>query len=149
MNWRPSTTSTGYRESFFVAWYIRDSQRHPDAPRLTDDQRAALALAERIANDPAFHIEMRFQPGDVQLLNNGTVLHSREEYTDEDDPAQRRHLPTTVAHRRHTLNARTPPTWSPETDRTGRCVRGVLLLTIPRRDRRPPWWPIPPLAVFT
>ena len=35
---------------------------------------------------------MRFQPGDVQLLNNGTVLHSREEYTDEDDPAQRRHL---------------------------------------------------------
>ena len=88
----PINDINGKPRIFFVAWYIRDSQRHPDAPRLTDDQRAALALAERIANDPAFHIEMRFQPGDVQLLNNGTVLHSREEYTDEDDPAHRRHL---------------------------------------------------------
>lgn len=77
---------------FFIAWYIRDSQRHPDAPRLTEEQAQALALAETIANDPAFHIEMQFAPGDVQLLNNTTVLHSREEYTDHDDPALRRHL---------------------------------------------------------
>lgn len=77
---------------FFIAWYIRDSQRHPDAPRLTDDQQAALDLVESIANDPAFHIEMRFEPGDVQLLNNTTVLHSREAYTDDADPALRRHL---------------------------------------------------------
>ncbi len=77
---------------FFVAWYIRDSQRHASAPRLSDDQRAALDLIESIANDPAFHIEMRFEPGDVQLLNNTTVLHSREAYTDDADPALRRHL---------------------------------------------------------
>ena len=77
---------------FFIAWYIRDSQRHPDAPRLTEDQRAALDLVESIANDPAFHIEMRFEPGDVQLLNNTTVLHSREAYTDGADPDRRRHL---------------------------------------------------------
>jgi hypothetical protein len=87
----PITDIDGLPRLFFVAWYIRDSQRHPDAPRLTDDQRAALAVVETIANDPAFHIEMRFEPGDVQLLNNSTVLHSREEYTD-DDPARRRHL---------------------------------------------------------
>ena len=77
---------------FFIAWYIRDSQRHPDAPRLTDDQQDALDLVESIANDPAFHIEMCFEPGDVQLLNNTTVLHSREAYTDDADPALRRHL---------------------------------------------------------
>ncbi|MGV1088737.1 MAG: TauD/TfdA family dioxygenase, partial [Mycobacterium sp.] len=77
---------------FFIAWYIRDSQRHPDAPRLTADQHAALDLAESIANDPDFHIEMRFEPGDIQLLNNATVLHSREAYTDDGDPAARRHL---------------------------------------------------------
>ena len=108
---------------FFIAWYIRDSQRHPDAPRLTDDQRAALALAERIANDPAFHIEMRFQPGDVQLLNNGTVLHSREEYADEDDPAQRRHLlrlwltadtPSTHEHLRRGIPKQTAPVGASE-----------------------------------
>lgn len=72
---------------FFIAWYIRDSQRHTGAPRLTDDQRAALDLVETIANDPAFHIEMVFEPGDVQLLNNTTVLHSREGYVDDEDPA--------------------------------------------------------------
>lgn len=82
----------GLPRLFFIAWYIRDSQRHIEAPRLADDQRAALDLAETIANDPAFHIAMQFEPGDVQLLNNTTVLHSREAYTDDEDPAQRRHL---------------------------------------------------------
>ena len=82
----------GLPRLFFIAWYIRDSQRHPGAPRLTDDQCAALDLAEHIANDPAFHIEMQFEPGDVQLLNNTTVLHSREAYTDDEDAGRRRHL---------------------------------------------------------
>lgn len=82
----------GQPRLFFIAWYIRDSQRHPGAPRLTDQQYAALDLAETIANDPGFHIEMAFAPGDIQLLNNTTVLHAREAYTDGDDPALRRHL---------------------------------------------------------
>lgn len=88
----PITDIDGTPRIFFIAWYIRDSQRHPDAPRLTGAQCEALVLAEAIANDPTFHIEMQFAPGDVQLLNNSTVLHSREEYTDHDDPVQRRHL---------------------------------------------------------
>lgn len=82
----------GMPRVFFIAWYIRDSQRHPDAPRLTAEQLDALAMIENIANDKNFHIEMQFEPGDVQLLNNTTVLHSRESYTDDDDPARRRHL---------------------------------------------------------
>ncbi|HUO41125.1 MAG TPA: TauD/TfdA family dioxygenase, partial [Mycobacterium sp.] len=88
----PISDLNGVPRIFFIAWYIRDSQRHPTAPRLTHDQQAALSLAESIANDPAFNIEMNFQPGDVQLLNNSTVLHSREEYTDHVDPDRRRHL---------------------------------------------------------
>jgi len=51
-----------------------------------------LTLAGTLANDPAFHIEMQFELGDIQLLNNTAVLHSREAYTDHDDPARRRHL---------------------------------------------------------
>jgi hypothetical protein len=88
----PITDINGIRRIFFIAWYIRDSQQHSAAPRLNDDQTAALSLVEIIANDPAFHIEMAFQPGDVQLLNNSTVLHSREEYTDDEDLDRRRHL---------------------------------------------------------
>jgi Taurine catabolism dioxygenase TauD, TfdA family len=79
---------------FYIGWYIRDAQRHPDVPRLTTPQREALALIETVANDPAFHVEMDFQPGDIQLLNNAVILHSREAYEDEDDDDldQRRHL---------------------------------------------------------
>lgn len=101
----PIVDIAGLPRLFFIAWYIRDSQRHPQAPRLSDEQRGALDLVETIANDPAFHIEMRFEPGDIQFLNNTTVLHCREAYVDEDDPAQRRHLlrlwlktPTTTTH---------------------------------------------------
>ena len=77
---------------FYIGWYIRDAQRHPDAPRLTDAQREAMDLLESTANDPAFFVEMDFQPGDVQLLNNAKILHSREAYQDHDDPNLRRHL---------------------------------------------------------
>ncbi len=77
---------------FFVGWYIRDAQRHPHAPRLTGPQAEALELLEGIANDPSFYLQMDFRPGDIQLLNNARILHAREAYTDDDDPAERRHL---------------------------------------------------------
>src|SRR4029079_15998112 len=77
---------------FYIGWYIRDTQRHAGVPPLTDEQRAAMALIETIANDPEFYVEMDFRPGDVQLLNNAVILHSREAYVDDDDPARRRHL---------------------------------------------------------
>lgn len=88
----PITTVDGMPRIFFIPWYIRHSQLHPTAPRLTDDQLAALALMEEVANDQALRIEMVFRPGDVQLLNNTTVLHSRDAYEDEKDPTLRRHL---------------------------------------------------------
>jgi hypothetical protein len=82
----------GQPRVFFIGWYIRDAQRHPDVPRLTPQQLEALDIIEHIANDPAFYVEMDFQPGDVQLLNNASILHSREAYVDHDDPERRRHL---------------------------------------------------------
>lgn len=77
---------------FYIGWYIRDAQRHPDVPRLTLEQSEAMDLLEAIANDPAFHLAMDFRPGDVQLLNNARILHARESYEDHGDPARRRHL---------------------------------------------------------
>jgi hypothetical protein len=77
---------------FYIGWYIRDAQRHSDVPRLTPEQLEAMALIESIANDPAFHVEMEFEPGDVQLIDNGRILHAREAYEDDEDPAKRRHL---------------------------------------------------------
>ena len=77
---------------FYIGWYIRDAQRHHEVPRLEPEQVEAMELLEAIANDPAFHLEMDFEPGDVQFLNNARILHAREAYEDEPDPAQRRHL---------------------------------------------------------
>lgn len=82
----------GVPRLFYLGWYIRDSQQHPDAPRLTPAQLEAMELLENLANDPAFHVEMEFRPGDVQFLNNGRILHAREAYEDDPDPDRRRHL---------------------------------------------------------
>jgi hypothetical protein len=83
---------TGVPRFFYIGWYIRDAQRHPAVPRLTHAQRDAMELIESIANDPAIHLEMDFEPGDIQLLNNATILHAREAYEDDEDPTRRRHL---------------------------------------------------------
>jgi hypothetical protein len=88
----PFADLDGDARVFYIGWYIRDAQRHADAPRLSDAQLEAMALIEEIANDPVFHIEMDFRPGDIQLLNNARILHSREAYVDHRDPARRRHL---------------------------------------------------------
>lgn len=77
---------------FYVGWYIRNAQRWPDVPRLTAKQLEAMELLESIANDPEFYLEMDFTPGDIQFLNNGRILHAREEYEDWEDIDKRRHL---------------------------------------------------------
>lgn len=77
---------------FFIPWYIRESQDLPDAPRLTRDQWRAVETIEAIANDPAFYLDMHFEPGDIQFLLNASILHKRTAYEDFDDPAQKRHL---------------------------------------------------------
>jgi hypothetical protein len=88
----PLSEVGGLPRLFYLGWYIRDSQQHPDAPRLTDLQLEAMDTLERLANQPEFHVEMEFRPGDVQFLNNGRILHAREAYDDHDDPGERRHL---------------------------------------------------------
>lgn len=75
-----------------IPWFIRQSQAHPTAPRLSSEQLAALDLMEYVMSSPELQVVMDFGPGDVQFLNNTTVLHARDAYEDYDDPALRRHL---------------------------------------------------------
>ncbi|HSS01855.1 MAG TPA: TauD/TfdA family dioxygenase, partial [Kofleriaceae bacterium] len=72
--------------------YIDSAQRFPDAPRLSDRQRAALDLFDAVLDDPAIHLEMDLEPGDVQLVHNHQLLHDRTAFVDDPDPARRRHL---------------------------------------------------------
>ncbi len=77
---------------FFIGWYIRDPQRHPEVPRLTPQQVEAIELIEETANDPEIYLEMDFEPGDVQFLSNPKILHSREAFEDHAEPGRGRDL---------------------------------------------------------
>jgi len=78
--------------TFFIPWYIRESQQHPEAPRLTPAQEEAIGFIERAANDPALYLDMHFEPGDMQFLKNAAILHKRTEYEDWLEPEKKRHL---------------------------------------------------------
>lgn len=82
----------GHLTAIYQRQYIESAQRFPGAPRLGAEQIAALDLFDRLANDPALHLHMEFQPGDIQLVHNHTVLHDRTAFEDWEDPRLRRHL---------------------------------------------------------
>lgn len=76
----------------YVPRFIRSAQRFEALPRLTEPQHEALDLVQTLADDPRFKLEMDFRPGDIQLVNNLVLLHSRTAYEDWPEPARRRHL---------------------------------------------------------
>lgn len=68
----------------FVAHYIRpffeQTQHLPGAPRLTDRQVVALDVVDELLTDPELPLDMYLRPGDIQLINNLHVLHTRTGY---------------------------------------------------------------------
>ncbi|HYD09338.1 MAG TPA: TauD/TfdA family dioxygenase, partial [Acidimicrobiales bacterium] len=72
--------------------YIAASQRHADAPRIEGTKKRALQALVDMANDPANHVAMELQPGDIQLINNFHVLHGRTAYADDRSTHRVRHL---------------------------------------------------------
>lgn len=85
LNWFDDALTVIYQRQ-----YIESASRFGDAPPITDRQRAALDLFDEIANDPAMHLTMRLQPGDIQFVHNHSLLHDRTGFVD--DPAAPRHL---------------------------------------------------------
>jgi len=59
---------------------------------LTAAQLEAITLVEDMALSKDLLLPMAFEPGDIQLLNNHTTLHSRGGYVDWDMPEERRLL---------------------------------------------------------
>ena len=87
---QPCRHADGRLRTFYHSDYFRSAQRHADAPRFTPIEQQLVDLYESIAAEPAPHLDMELQPGDVQLLSNHTILHARTAY--EDDPRRPRHL---------------------------------------------------------
>ena len=53
---------------------------------------AALALMDELIVKQEFRVDMDLQPGDIQLVNNYSVLHARTAYEDYDEPERWRLL---------------------------------------------------------
>ena len=70
---------------------VRNAAENNGVP-MTDMEREALALVNQVAHRPGVFMDMDFQHGDIQFLNNRTTLHARTDYTDPEDPALKRHL---------------------------------------------------------
>ena len=75
-----------------IAPYVLASQRHAEAPRLTDPQREALQWMEDAAESGRWSVTMAFEPGDMQFVNNYHVMHGRTAYEDDRASGQVRHL---------------------------------------------------------
>lgn len=76
----------------YIRPYIEASQRHDDAPRLTEIQRAAMDAYDAFVYDADNRVEMTFEPGDMQFVNNYHVLHGRRAYVDDADAGRVRWL---------------------------------------------------------
>jgi hypothetical protein len=74
----------------FIPAYIRASQRHAEAPRLTPLALEALDTVSAMARDPRYNVYMDLEPGEMQFINNYHVLHGRTSY--EDGDGHKRHL---------------------------------------------------------
>jgi len=71
---------------------ITSAQRLEGVPPLSPDQHAAIDLLDQILRRPEVMYAMHLEPGDMQLLNSHTTLHSRTEFEDHEDPARKRLL---------------------------------------------------------
>ncbi len=64
----------------------------PKVPRLTSQQTELLDVLDELWVDPRYCYSMQLDCGDLQLLNNYVVVHSRTNFEDFQEPDQKRHL---------------------------------------------------------
>ncbi|MBN9425564.1 MAG: TauD/TfdA family dioxygenase, partial [Burkholderiales bacterium] len=83
----------GQLSASFSGEYIESAQRRfPQARRLTSAHEEALQLLAEVVNDPAVHLSMRFDSGDIQFLNNHVIFHARGDFENWPEPERHRHL---------------------------------------------------------
>jgi hypothetical protein len=80
----------GKLTSHFSLTYIENAQLLPSVRRLTDAEHEAIRMLLQLAQEHCF--EMRFAPGDIQLLNNHVIYHGRTAFKDDVTTGQDRML---------------------------------------------------------
>jgi hypothetical protein len=86
------TVHRGLLSGRFNAKAIRTATELPGVPPLTPLEQEAIDRVESLALDPELRLDMLLEPGDLQLLCNHTILHTRSAFVDGSDPRRRRLL---------------------------------------------------------
>ena len=60
--------------------------------RLDNETAAALAAVQSVFDQPELHVELGFEAGQIQYVNNRATGHARTEFTDFPEPERKRHL---------------------------------------------------------
>ena len=85
----------GEKDGVVSCRYIRNQINAGAVKRgvaLTAVERAALDFLDEQTRRPDLRLDMDLQPGDIQLINNYTILHSRTEFVDGPEPHEKRHM---------------------------------------------------------
>jgi len=80
----------GYFSATGAGAAIDKAQKLPGVPPYTPAQKEAVAFYRRTVEECA--VDIPFEPGDIQFLNNFVTLHTRREYEDWPEEARKRHL---------------------------------------------------------
>ena len=60
--------------------------------RLDNETAAALAAVQSVFDQPELHVELNFEAGQIQYVNNRATGHARTEFVDHPEPERKRHL---------------------------------------------------------
>lgn len=60
--------------------------------RLDNETASALAAVQSVFDQPELHVELGFEAGQIQYVNNRATGHARTEFADFPEPERRRHL---------------------------------------------------------
>jgi hypothetical protein len=71
---------------------VTSAQKLDGVPRIAPEHQQALEAFDQVVRRPALAHTMWLEPGDLQIINSHVTLHSRTDFTDHDDPAQKRLL---------------------------------------------------------
>jgi hypothetical protein len=80
----------GYFSATGVGAVIDKAQNLPGVPKFTAAQKEAVEVYRQTVEECA--LDINFQRGDIQFLNNFVMLHTRREYEDWPENERKRHL---------------------------------------------------------